>query len=247
MAPGGVRMQGHYEHYYELEKDENGNLVKDENGETKKKYTYLDKEGNITFDVTDTPNMIWKGQYQEGIIVTLSNMLKDSFTRDDEGKFIGIKSVWDKYYNAEDANLRIAYRNNLRQLFYDLIMWILLGMIIAPSLEIAAKEHKKDTGNAELGDTLINNVNANLASMLKSSADDFNATKSIFGRGIQWTPFSITTLTNTTKRISSFLGGNSDFYDTLCKLPATGRSQEDLLDYIKIETLGRKIGDNGKN
>jgi len=29
------------------------------------------------------------------------------------------------------------------------------------------------------------------ASMFETSTDDFNFTKSVFGRGIQWTPFSL--------------------------------------------------------
>jgi hypothetical protein len=55
------------------------------------------------------------------------------------------------------------------------------------------------------------------------------------------------TLTNTTKRISSCISGNTDLYDTMVKLTAATRTRESVLDYVKINTLGRPIGDNGKD
>ena len=122
-----------------------------------------------------------------------------------------------------------------------------MGMIVAPALENAAAKHAKDTGNGDLGQAMINNAMLNLTAMLSKSTDDFNMAKAIFGRGMQWTPFSISTMTNTAKRISSLVSGNSDLSDTLIKLSAATRSQESLFDYIKINSLGREIGDTGKN
>lgn len=86
----------------------------------------------------------------------------------------------------------------------------------------------------------------NTVAMLKTSTDDFFFMNTIFGRGMQWTPFSITTMTNTVKRLSSCISGNTDMYDTLVKMAALGRTREGVLDYVKINTLGRPIGDNGR-
>jgi len=86
----------------------------------------------------------------------------------------------------------------------------------------------------------------NTVAMLKTSTEDFFFMNTIFGRGMQWTPFSITTTTNTVKRLSSCISGNTDMYDTLVKLAAVGRTRESVLDYVKINTLGRPIGDNGR-
>ena len=234
MAPGGIRMQGKMVHYHE--KLEDGS----------EQYFYCDEDGNPTTEITDRPFMVWQGQYQEGIIVTLAHIL-DTAIHGDENGVKGLKNAYLSYYNNSDDNLRQAYRNNLRQLWYDLLMLFFMGMIVAPALENAAQKHAKDTGNGDLGQAMINNTMLNLTAMLSKSTDDFNMAKAIFGRGMQWTPFSISTMTNTAKRISSLVSGNSDLYDTLIKVSAATRSQESLFDYIKINSLGREIGDTGRN
>ena len=233
LAPGAIRMQGEMVHYSEKQAD----------GTTQ--YYYMDENGEPTTKVTETPFMVWQGQYQEGIMVTLANVLSDAFFGDPEGTK-GIKNTIDKYWNNEDENMRRAYRNNLKQLFYDLLMLIFLGGIFAPALENAAIQHAKDAGNGELGLALVNNANVNLAKMLVTSARDFDPISSIFGRATQWTPFSLTTLTKELDLASSLISGNKDWYDTLIKISNATRSQENLFDYIKINTLGRSIGDNGK-
>ena len=233
MAPGGIRLQGRYEHYHETLEDGT------------EQYFYLDDNDQITTEVTDRPFMVWQGQYQEGIIVTLAHAM-DVFLHGDENGEGGIGNVIDTFWNSEDTNLRQAYRNNIRQLLYDIFMLIFMGLIFAPALENAAQKHSKDTGNGDLGQAMINNAMVNMTAMLSSSFEDFNMAKSIFGRGIQWTPFSISTLTNTYKRISSCISGNSDLYDTVIKMCAATRSQQMLFDNVKINTLGRKFGDNGK-
>ena len=233
MAPGGIRLQGRYEHYSETLPDGT------------EQFYYLDDDGRITTEVTDTPFMVWQGQYQEGIIVTLAHFL-NTLRHGDENGNKGLINAWNQYYNNEDKNLRQAYRNNLWQFFYDLLMLIFGGIIFAPALENAAQKHAKETGNGDLGQAMINNTMVNLTAMLSSSFEDFNMAKSIFGRGMQWTPFSVSTITNTYKRISSCISGNSDLYDTMIKLSAATRSQQMMFDYVKINTLGRKFGDNGK-
>ena len=233
MAPGGIRLQGRYEHYNETLPDGT------------KQYYYLDENDNITTEETDRPFMVWQGQYQEGIIVTLAHVLDVALHGDENGDR-SLGNAIDIFWNNEDTNLRQAYRNNLRQLLYDIFMLLFVGMLIAPALENVAQKHAKDTGNGDLGQAMINNAMVNMTAMLSSSAEDFNMAKSIFGRGIQWTPFSISTLTNTYKRISSCISGNSDLYDTMIKMCAAARSQQMLFDNVKINTLGRKFGDNGK-
>lgn len=237
LAPGAIRMQGEMVHYSEKQPD----------GSEKYYYIKYDENGNpeYTDEVTDTPFMVWRGQYQEGIFVTAANVLHDAFFGDAEGTK-GIKNAVDKYWNNEDENMRRAYRNNLNQLWYDLLMMILLGMIFAPALENAAQKHAKEVGNGDLGLALINNANANLTKMFVSSTRDFNPFESIFGRATQWTPFALSTLTKELDLASSLISGNKDWYDTVIKFSNATRSQENLFDYVKINALGRKIGDNGK-
>lgn len=126
-------------------------------------------------------------------------------------------------------------------------MLLLLGVLVAPALENAAKDYTKEVGNENLSDAIVNNIMLNGVAMLKTSTDDFFFMNTIFGRGIQWTPFAITTTVNTVKRIGSCISGNTDFYDTGVKLSAATRTRESLFDNIKINYIGRPIGDNGKS
>ena len=224
MAPGGIRMTGKWVHY-----QENGDLY------------YVDEQGNPTKEVTDTPYMVWQGQYQEGIFVTLFSMIGEMVKTKD------VLGTFKNYWNNENENLKTAYRSNLGQIFYDLLMLLLLGVLVAPALENAAKDYTKEVGNENLSDAIVNNIMLNGVAMLKTSTDDFFFMNTIFGRGIQWTPFAITTTVNTVKRIGSCISGNTDFYDTGVKLSAATRTRESLFDNIKINYIGRPIGDNGKS
>jgi hypothetical protein len=69
-----------------------------------------------------------------------------------------------------------------------------LGMLVTPALVTATKEHIKDTGNDDFMTAMSNNAMLNMAEMLKSSTNDFNMFNSIFGKGMQWTPFSISSM-----------------------------------------------------
>ena len=40
--------------------------------------------------------------------------------------------------------------------------------------------------------------------------------------------------------------GDKDAFDTFVNFSAATRTQKPIWDYIKISTLGRKIGDNGE-
>lgn len=125
-------------------------------------------------------------------------------------------------------------------------MLFFLGTLVTPALIKATKEHIKDTGNDDFFTSLSNTAMLNSVMMLDSSLNDFNPVKSIAGKGIQWTPFSISSMTNTYKNISGMITGERDVFDTIVKAAAATKSQEPLLDFVKISTLGRKIGDNGK-
>jgi hypothetical protein len=57
--------------------------------------------------------MVWQGQYQEGIMVTLASVLHDAYYGDENGNK-GLGNAIDKYWNIDDENLRTAYRNNLK-------------------------------------------------------------------------------------------------------------------------------------
>lgn len=172
-------------------------------------------------------------------------MITDLMIGDNEGNH-DLKTVIDNYWNNDNENLQRAYRNNLKQLLYDLFMLLFLGAIISPALLNATKDHIKEVGNNDFANAFTNNCMLNVAEMLDSSADDFNAVNSIFGKATQWTPFSILQTNRILGGISGFITGSKDLFDAAVMTASATRTQEPIWDFIKISTLGREIGDNGK-
>lgn len=228
LAPGGVKQMGHMEHY----KDDEG-------------YWYQDENGNPTRTNTGIPYYQWKGQYQEGILITVTKMITDLMVGDDNGNR-DLESVIDKYWNHENENLQRAYRNNLKQLLYDLLMGLFLGALMTPALLNATKEHVREVGNNDFANAFANNCMLNVAEMLDSSTDDFNAINSIFGRASQWTPFAVLQTNRILNNISNLITGDKDLFDAAVQSASATRTQEPIWDFIKISTLGREIGDNGE-
>lgn len=243
IAPGGIKMMGKMEQY-----EENGI----------KYWHKIGKDGEILDEpvpdgdpnASEVPYLQWKGQFQEGILVTVWNMLLDcTLGVKDYGISEGInvaKETWASRWNSEDESLKRAYRNNLKQLFYDLFMWLFMGMFVSSSLLAATKDYIKDVGNTDLQDAIANNAMLNTVEMLDSSFDDFNFVKSIAGRGVQWTPLAIQSMDRTVSSLVRMCTGSTDWYDTAVNFQAATRTQEPIWDYVKISTLGRKIGDNGQ-
>ena len=172
-------------------------------------------------------------------------MITDLMVGDDNGNR-DLETVIDKYWNHENENLQRAYRNNLKQLLYDLLMGLFLGALITPALLNATKEHIREVGNNDFANAFANNCMLNVAEMLDSSTDDFNAVNSIFGRASQWTPFAVLQTNRILNNISNLITGDKDLFDAAIQSASATRSQEPIWDFIKISTLGREIGDNGE-
>ena len=51
--------------------------------------------------------MVWQGQYQEGIFVTLFSMIGEMVKTKD------VLGTFKNYWNNENENLKTAYRSNL--------------------------------------------------------------------------------------------------------------------------------------
>lgn len=207
-------------------------------------YKYNEETGEMDIvrkDVEDTgiPVKVWKGRPQEGIVITTTHMIYDLLTgrRDEEGQ-----KLWDLYWNNDDPYLKKMYRANLRQLFADLFGIFIIGALVAPALTNAAKDYTKQVGTDTLGGASMGYLATLSASMFETSTDDFNFTKSVFGRGIQWTPFSLQSATRSFENWGKFIFGDRDFYDTMVNTMTFTKNAKPIFDYVKQETLGRKIG-----
>lgn len=200
-----------------------------------------DENGNldITTENTGVPVQIWKGRPQEGIVITLVNM-KRAFNGDYEGlENVGLKGVKELFNNENiDPDLRRLYAANFRQLWYDLLMLLLLGVFASSLMHSGQKEFAKDHPNENFGNALANTaINLGIG-IIDSSADDFNFAKSIFGRGTQWTPFAISSMKNVVNQYASVIKGNQDFYDAVIKTSAATRGTTPFWEFVKLNTIG---------
>lgn len=228
LAPGGIKTMGKMEQY-------------EENGQ---KYWYkLDEHGNVTYEATteDTgiPFMIWKGQWQEGIMITMVKALGDIWGGVKDGN---IREGWNlaknDIWNNEDEGLRRAYRSNLQQICYDLTMLALIGGLLSGWLtELLRKQLQETKDSDKLSDALLNTIASIGVKTVDSSADDLNFIKSIGGIGMTWTPFSFDFARRMVATWSGVLGGDTDAYDAIINSASFTRQTKPMWDFVKPESF----------
>ena len=237
LQSGGVRLRGKWEHYSEKIKDpKTGEWIQT------KYYYQVDDAGNVLFDeppLTElemkerhipliAPFIQWKGIWQEGIILTLSDMAKQMVNQR------SIIKGWNSKWNEQDEMMRNVYRSNLKQIGYDLTMFVLGGVIMSALLsdwlDELLKENRK---NRDLSTSTILAA-ANIAVMsVKSSFLDFNFIESVGSPVGQWTPFSIEWGGRTFKNWWKVAVGDEDFWDGVVNSSGGLKQIKPLLDTIK--------------
>ena len=134
LAPGGIYISGKMEQYSEkvAKVDADGKPITDADGnavmEDKKFWVKLNSDGTIDdMPTTDSssgiPYMKWKGQWEEGVVSTLMTfyqVFREGSTAGDFGDRKNI--IINKLWNNPDENLRTAYRANIKQLGFDVMM-----------------------------------------------------------------------------------------------------------------------------
>lgn len=230
LAPGGVKLIGHFEDYKE----------KDENGEERQMYYQKNESGEIDINAPlvyeDHPNCSqvkvqqWKGQWQEGIMATLWKLGAGAT----QGRF---REEWDELWNNPDENLRIAYRSNLKQLAYDLIMVCVIGNLVSYTLggwaddeEDEWRKDKGDTGKAT--DYMMANF---LFKTFDNSFRDFNAFSSIWDPMLDWQPFAFNTLWTNTSRMWDAATGDKDFSRSVLTSFSAGRQISPIYDSLRFK------------
>ena len=232
LAPGGVKQMGHFEDYKE----------KDENGELRQMYYQKTETGEIDINAPlvfeDHPNCSqvkvqkWKGQYQEGIILTLCKLGAGAL----DGRF---GEEWEEMWNNPDPNLRIAYRSNLKQLAYDLVMLVIIGNISSYLLgdwaDREEEEWRKDKGDqAKAMDFMMANF---IFKTFDNSFRDFNMFASIGDPLADWQPFSFATLWDTSSRMWDAAVGDEEFSRTILRSFAAGRLAMPMFDSLTYEEV----------
>ena len=257
LGKSGVYLQGDFEHYQQPVRDENGQIVKDSSGNTlyEKWYEVVDENDTPTGiyipesqieDKKVIPFMVWKGQFEEGIVVTLGKCLKEIWKGDETGQR-GWNHMIQAIWKNEDLGIRRMYRNNIVQFLHDIWMWMIIGILTNLIMIPAVNDWKKKADKRSFGEAMLATCASEAVNMLKSSGEDFDMIHSIGNRGMNWTPFAIQTMDRTLTRFGNVIQGKTDLYDATVKTLAVGRTTEPIWDYVKLNTIGRKIGDNGKS
>lgn len=215
LAKGGVKLRGNWVQqeidgkpaFYKI--DSNGNVLNE-----------------ITTENTGVPVFVWKGQWQEGIFITLS----DIFSPNPKTMW---KNLIEKWYN-EDPMLRNVYRSNLKQFIYDMTMWIIGGVIIAAIMGDWLKELKEDLKDSiELSDS-VKLAAANVLTMsVKNSFLDFNFHGSLIEPVTSWNALSLDWGKRTLKNIFEVAFGDKTIWDGVVNTSSALRQIKPGLDIIK--------------
>lgn len=228
LAHGGVKLQGDWKHY-------------EENGE---KYYYQTNENGVVLynekPLSESemkqkglplvaPVMQWKGQWQEGIILTLSDMISNMWNKK------SIKAGWNSKFGEDvDPYLRKVYKCNMQQLAYDFIMFAVIGSILGALLGDWLDNLKDSTKKNRDFTVGLGVAAANVAVMsVKNSFLDFNFFSSIADPFGQWTPFSIDWGTRMFKNWWNVAMGDEDFWDGVVKSSGGLKQIKPALDAIK--------------
>ncbi len=245
LQSGGVRLRGNWEHYeengekYYYQTDKNGNTLFNEPPKTEKELKEMGQKAI-------SPVMQWKGQWQEGIILTLSDLAKTAWNNgvlstNPNKSWNALKTAWNEKWNAQDENLRTAYQNNIKQLLYDFSMFLIGGCILGALLGDWLDELKDDNKKNKDFVTGLGIAAANVAVLsVKNSFLDFNAIDSIGGAVQTWTPFSFDWTTGTLKNAWKVATGDEDFWDGVIKTSGGLRQIKPALDAIKPDMFRTK-------
>lgn len=227
LGGSGIKLKGSWEHF-----QENG----------KKYYYQIGNDGEVLYNepfITEeeavekkipliAPVMQWKGQWQEGIMLTLADMAKTMWRQH------SIRAGWEDKWNNSNKDLQLAYRSNLKQIAYDTTMFLIVGSIIGAALgdwldELMDSNRK----NRDLTKGLALAA-ANVAVLsVKNSFLDLNFIESIGSPFGQWTPFAFEWTARQGKLWWNVAMGDEDFWDGVVKTSGGLKQVKPALDSIK--------------
>lgn len=223
LGAGGVKIQGKWEQAID--------------NETKKPLYYqLKEDGTIDYDApptteaTNSPFYQWKGQWQEGVILTLSEIFRHGLTRE------GLKEGWNETWNNDNENIRNIRQANIKQFGIDLTFYGIIGVLIAGLLMADwDKELQKEARESgEFNDALKATAFKLMRTSLGQSADDFNWWSSIGSPLTDWSPFSLSQTGYLLGRVGNMII-DRDFYDGVVNSFAAGKQMKPLMQYLKPE------------
>lgn len=211
-------MRGSYEQY----RDNDGNLVfirgiddalvvqrKAEDGTL----TYHDIDTGERLDVAEDgliPFYQWKGQYQEGIVVTIANILKMAIESEDP-PITALKNAI-RQYETNEYTRDVFYTNKMQFLHDITIMTLISGIAVSfltGLLDDLFKENEDIPG-------ALQDASRILVKSLDNSSMDANIVNTFWSFFGNWTPFTVTYMGRTVSNVWGTISGNKNAFDAAC-------------------------------
>lgn len=229
LAHGSVKLEGRWVPY--TEKDENGNTIQ--------YYYQKDKDGNILFNEPPVKEgdenasvekvVRWEGNWKEGIVSTMNTFISNVYHN-------GWQDACQKLWYNEDSNLRNAYRSNVKQLGYDLMMFLVVGNILAMILGSAYDDEKKNSSETDMGDALkLSAMNIAIKSV-RNSILDFNFINSIGDPAINWTPFAFEYFGNQASNVWDTVMGDQNVWTGIGRSNALFTQFKPVFHTLKVNS-----------
>lgn len=219
LQSGGVRLRGSWE-----QMEVNG----------QKYYYQVDSDGNPIFDTPPTTEdtgfafMQWQGRWQEGIILTLSEIAQNMWNEK------SIMEGWRVSMNEIDPKILEVRLANLKHFFYELNMSVLGGIVMSNLLAGWLKDLEDDNKYNEDFMTGLALASARIGVMsVTNSFMDMNFFDSVGSPLYQWTPFAFEWGSRTMKNWWNVATGDEDFWDGVIKTSSALRQIKPVLDTIK--------------
>lgn len=243
-APGGVKAQGQWIHAEEEIRNPNtGQLEKKKLYYAKLDNGELDRNGPLV--TKDSPNcsnvpfLQWKGKFEEGIVVTMSNLIMESLGALSHGS---IKDAYNviinkfKYSDDVDPELTKAYRSNVKILLMDLLIYTIIGSFVAGALgDWADDEEKNAKKTGHMSDAMYATFANLVYRTVKNSTLDANWISAIFDVSMDWNPMAVVYVGNEAKVLWNFITDDQTAAETLIKSMSAARQMRPILECIDAE------------
>ena len=174
--------------------------------------------------------MQWHGKFEEGILVTLWDMAKLAYQKH------SLRDAWNEKWNNADEDMRKTYQSNLKSLFMDMLLWILIGGLSAGAMSAADDLADEAKQTKDAGDAASAAAFGLLAKSLRNSSLDFMWWDSIFKPTIEWQPFSFGWAQQEYENISAWVTGDASFFKTVGKSFGAARNIKPIFTYLDQQT-----------
>lgn len=206
LMPGGVRMRGEYAQATDNEGHKIFSYMQDgfERYAIEVDGRYLDSatQEEVSAELV-VPFYTWRGQYQEGAIMTLARIVSEMT----HGK--SWKEAIEIYKNNPNETVRNAFRTNMRQLLSDLIISLLIGGVVANAIANMGDEIADDDNSL----AFAKDASRILAKSVANAALDSNIFATFKTMTSDWNPMSISWGFQTGKNILGVLSGDKGVFD----------------------------------